>query len=106
MLDKLRKIEEKYIENQALMETQEVYSAPERYSALAKEQKELQPVVETYRRLVKYNEAAEEAKELLGDPEMRDMAREELESARLEAERAEEELKILLLPRDANDDDN
>ncbi|MBQ4382532.1 MAG: peptide chain release factor 1 [Oscillospiraceae bacterium] len=106
MLDKLRKIEEKYIENQALMETQEVYSAPERYSALAKEQKELQPVVETYRRLVKYNEAAEEAKELLGDPEMRDMAREELESARLEAERAEEELKILLLPRDPNDDKN
>ena len=106
MLDKLRKIEEKYIENQALMETQEVYSAPERYSALAKEQKELQPVVETYRRLVKYNEAVEEAKELLGDPEMRDMAREELESARLEAERAEEELKILLLPRDPNDDKN
>lgn len=106
MLTKLAEIEKKYTELGALLESAEVYSDPKRYAEVAKEQKELATVVEAYRRRMSVARNIEDARALLGDPELGEMAKEELESAKAELERADEELKILLLPRDPNDSKN
>ena len=106
MLDKLRQLEEKYIELEKRMAEPEVYSDPAAYAKLAREQKELAPVVEAYRRYERCRSDMEDAKELMSDPEMKEMAQEEFESAKAELERTEEELKLLLLPRDPNDSRN
>lgn len=106
MLDKLEQIEQKLIEIQKRMLEPEVYSDPNQYAKLAREQKELLPVVEVYRKRKKYASEVEEAKELLNDPEMHDMAQEELNNAKELLSKTDEELKILLLPKDPNDDKN
>ncbi|MGE4353929.1 MAG: peptide chain release factor 1 [Oscillospiraceae bacterium] len=106
MLDKFRQIEEKYIEIENRMAQPEVYSDPAVYAKYAREQKELSPVVTVYRKYTKCRRDMEEALELMADPEMKEMAQEEYDSAKAESERMEEELKILLLPRDPNDSRN
>ena len=106
MLDKIKQIDEKYAQLEARMASPEVYSDPAAYARLAREQKELAPVVETYRRYIRRKKDLNEAMALLGDPEMKEMAQEELDSARADCARMEEELKILLLPRDPNDERN
>ena len=106
MLDKLKQIEEKFVEIEQKMAQPEVYSDPAAYAKLAREQKELAPVVEAYRQYVRYQQDAEDAKALMGDPEFKEMAQEELESAKANMEAMEEKLKILLLPTDPNDSRN
>ncbi len=106
MFRKLREIEEKFIALEAKMETPEVYSDPAAYARCAREQKELQSVVDCYRRYEALRRAAEEAREMLDEPELRELAAEELAEAKEGMERCEEELKILLLPRDPNDSRN
>jgi len=110
MLEKLKEIEEKYSEIERRMTMPEVYTDVAAYAKLAKDQKELTPVVETYRRYSKCENTANEAKKLLeagvDDPEFKDMLREELEDAKDQMEKIEEELKILLLPTDPNDSKN
>lgn len=110
MLEKLKEIEEKYSEIERRMTMPEVYTDVVAYAKLAKDQKELMPVVETYRRYSKFENTANEAKKLLeqgvDDPEFKEMLREELEDAKQQMEEIEEELKILLLPRDPNDSKN
>lgn len=106
MLEKLKAIEEKYCELENRLSQPEVYSDPAAYARLAKEQKDIAPVVEAYRRYEKYRRDAEGAKELMSDPDFREMAQEELDAAKAEMEKVEEELKILLLPRDPNDERN
>ena len=82
----------------------------EKYSALMKEHKTLLPIVEKFREYKNIENSIEEAKELAdtesGDKELLKMAQQELEALRPEKERALEELKILLLPRDENDSKN
>ncbi len=103
MFEKLEGIEKKVLDLRARLETPEVYSDPALYARTAREAKELSPVAETYRRWKDFARAEEEARGLLSDPELGEMAREELESARAGRERTERELKLLLLPRDPND---
>lgn len=106
MLEKLKAIEEKYIELEKKMQEPEVYTDPAAYARYAKEQKELESVVNAYRRYMKAKESNDEAKELLGDPEMREIAQEEFEATKAEMEEIEEEIKILLIPKDPNDSKN
>ena len=106
MLDKLRQIEENYGEIERKMTLPEVYSDPAAYAKLAKEQKDLTPLVDTYRKYIKSQNDAEGARELMSDPEFRDMAQEEFEAAKLEMEKLEDELRVLLLPKDENDEKN
>lgn len=106
MLDKLKQIEEKYIEVENRMAQPEVYSDPAVYAKFAREQKELTPVVEVFRKYTKYRADMDEAKELLSDPEMREMAQDEYDSAKEMSEQMEAELKVLLLPSDPNDSRN
>jgi len=106
MVEKLIAIEEKYRMLEAKMQDPEVYSDPSVYAKLAREQKEIQPVVEAFRKFEKARSDMEGAKELMSDPELKEMAQEEFETAQTDMEKMEEELRLLLLPRDPNDDKN
>lgn len=106
MLEKLAEIEEKFEELGRRMQEPEVYGDPALYARLAREQKEITPVVEAYRKLTKLRGDASGALELMSDPEFREIAQEEYEAARAEIDRAEDALKLLLLPRDPNDPKN
>lgn len=80
-----------------------------RFRKLMKEQADLAPLVETYTEYKKQKQIVEDSLTLLeeeNDEEMRDLAKEELSEARKKIEELEQELKILLLPKDPNDDKN
>jgi len=106
MFDKLRQIEEKFIDLEERMGTAEVYSDPAIYAKCAREQKELSPIVECYRRYVRFSQDMEDAELLMEDAEMREFAQEEYAEAKAGMENCVEELKILLLPKDPNDSRN
>lgn len=106
MLDKLVEIEEKYLDLEKRMQDPNVYSDPALYAKLAREQKEIAPVVDAYRRYKNYEKSAGEACQLMSDPEFKEIAQEEYDSARCEMEHIEQEIKVLLLPCDPNDDKN
>jgi peptide chain release factor 1 len=106
MVEKLHAIEEKYKSLEERMQDPEVYSDPKTYAKLAREQKEIQPVVEAFRRYEKARSDMEGAAELMSDPEFKEMAQEEYDTAKADMENIEEELRLLLLPRDPNDDKN
>lgn len=110
MLEKLKEIEQKYINIENRMAQPEVYSDVAAYAKLAREQKELTPVVEVFRRYRRLENTATEARELLDagtdDPQFKELLREEYESAKAEMEKVTEELKVLLLPKDPNDEKN
>ena len=80
-----------------------------RFRKLMKEQNELTPIVEAYKEYKASKQAIEDSLELLemeSDEEMRELAKEELNEAKDRVEELEKELKILLLPKDPNDDKN
>jgi peptide chain release factor 1 len=106
MLEKLVEIEKKYVDLEKRMQEPEVYSDPALYAKLAREQKEITPVVEAYRRYVKCKNDAEGARELMSDPDFKEMAQEEFETAKAAMAEIEEEIKRLLLPKDPNDSKN
>ena len=106
MLDKLREVELKYTQIQAQLAAPETYGDPSLAARLNREQNQLQPVVEAYRALCQAQQAKQDALALLDDPEMKDLAQEELRQAKEEIQRLEQQLRVLLLPRDPNDDKN
>lgn len=103
MLDKLMDIERRYDELMERLGDAATYADPELLRRLSQEQKELEPVAEGYRAYRKAGERLRSAQELLGDPELREMAKEEISEAKSELARLEEELRTLLLPRDPDD---
>ena len=110
MLDKLREVEKRFEQlNERLCES-DIASDIEEYKKIMQELKTLTPVVEKFREYKKIEASMQEAKELLDagglEPDFKDMVREEFESAKEELEVCAEELKVLLLPRDPNDDRN
>ena len=106
MQEKLIAIDEKYQMLESRMQEPEVYSDPALYARLAREQKEIQPVVDAYRRFEKARRDMEGARELLSDPDFKEIAQDEFESAQAEMDLIDEELRVLLLPRDPNDSKN
>lgn len=110
MLEKLKGIEEKYCEIEKKLADPAVYGDVAQYAKYAKEQKELEPIVSAFRAYRKAEETADEAKALLEsgseDPDFKELLREELEEAKSDMERLEQELKLLLLPKDPNDEKN
>ena len=103
MADQLKAVELKYAEIEARLAANETYADPDLVSRLNREQKELEPLVTAYRSLCRAREDLAAAEELLGDPEMKELAQEELGAAKEEIERLEQEIKVLLLPQDPND---
>lgn len=106
MLDKLKTIDDRFEAITSQLEDPATYADPDLLRRLTREQKELEPVVEAYRACRRAEEDLASAQELLADPELREMAQEEIQEARREMERLREELKVLLLPRDPNDSRN
>ena len=110
MFDKLSQVEERYNEVNELVCKSEIVSDMEQYTKLMRELKQLTPVVEKFREYKKAKETFEESKEMLQDgsldSDFSEMVKEEFEQSKEDMERISEELKILLLPRDPNDDRN
>ncbi len=104
--EKLKALEHQYAELEARLAAPETYGDPARVARLNKEQRELEPVVTTYRAWVRRRQDLQEAEGLLSDPDMKELAQEEYASAKADLESMEERLKILLLPRDPNDGKN
>ena len=106
MLEKMKAIEARLAEVERQLSDPTVYTDRERLTALSREQKELTPLVTCYRAYARAARTAEDAAAMLPDPELRELAQEELAAARVDMERLENELKRLLLPKDPNDDKN
>ncbi len=106
MLEKLPPLERKYQEIEYSLAQPEIWADPEAAARLSREKRELEPLMEAWRRYGRFRSERETALELLNDPEMRELARESAEEALAGMTAAEEELKLLLLPRDPDDDKN
>lgn len=107
MLDKLAQCEKRYLEIEAALADPDVMNDIEAYKKYMKEYKNLLPVVEKYREYKAAQKDIADAEELLAsesDPELRMLAEEQKNDARSRLEPIMEELKILLLPKDPNDD--
>lgn len=110
MFEQLAAVAQRYDEITARLSDPAVFSDQAGYTSLSKEHKRLEPVVETYRAYLAAGKREEEARELLSSPEadgeLKELAAEELAEAEKSREETAEQLKILLLPRDPNDDRN
>ena len=106
MFDNLNEIEAKYEELTKKISDPDVIANQEEWRKLMKEQSDLEPIVQKYREYKRTKESFEEAKELLKDPEMKDLAEEEMLSSKDKLPELEEELKVLLIPKDPDDDKN
>lgn len=110
MFDKLTEVEKRFDEVNELVCRPEIVADLEQYTRLMKELKQLTPVVEKFREYKTAKETYEESREMLGDSSLdadfAEMVKEEFEQSKVDMERIQEELKILLLPRDPNDDRN
>ncbi len=109
MIQKLTSIEEKYIQLEKRLSDPEVYSDMAVYTKLSKEYKNLTPLVEKFREYKNAESEIADAEEVLNtesDPEMRLMAEEMRSEAKAAVERITDELKLLLIPKDPNDDKN
>ena len=108
MLEKLRLVEERYLEMAERAGQPDFYADPKAASKLLREQKKLEPIVSAYR---SYRKTQAEAQDLRGmldagglDAELKELCQEEYTACKKKLEALEQELKILLLPRDPNDD--
>ncbi len=110
MLDKLEQVEQRFLSIQDQISQPDIVSDMEKYTALMKELKQITPVVEKFREYKKAEQTFSEAKELIDegglDPELAELAQEDYKTGKEDMERLTEELKVLLLPRDPNDDKN
>ena len=108
MLEKLRLVEERYLEMAERAGRPDFYADPKAASKLLREQKRLEPIVTAYR---SYRKTEQEAQDLRGmldagglDAELKELCQEEYTACKKKLDTLEQELKILLLPRDPNDD--
>lgn len=108
MLEKLRDAERKFEKMESDLADPAIASDNEKFASLMKEYKSLSPIIEKFRTYKKAESDMEEARELLdsSDAEMRELANEEFHACKESCAEILEELKILLLPRDPNDDKN
>ena len=108
MIQKLQEIERRFERLTSELSDPEVLANLERYRKLTKEQSQLEPIVRTYRELLRVRAQLEDTRSLLEekDPEIREMAKEELPVLREQSEALERELRLLMLPKDPADERN
>lgn len=109
MLDKLEEIEKTYVEIQKQICDPKIIADIPRYTALLKEEKKLQPLVESFRKYVTELDRIKEAEKILNeskDKELKDLADLQLSESKEQAEALKEKIEILLLPTDPNDEKN
>ena len=109
MLDKLQQVEQRYAEMAERALQPDFYDDPKAATRLLKEQRQLEPLVETFRTYKKTLQEHKDLRDMLDgtlDSEMRELCQEEFTESKKLLEDLEQQLKILLLPRDPNDDKN
>ena len=109
MFDKLEDLLHHYEELMNTLSEPDVANDPKRFQKLMKEQSDLAPIVEAYTQYKQAKQSIEDSLLMLeeeSDEEMRELAKEELSDAKNQVEELENKLKILLLPKDPNDDKN
>lgn len=110
MLDKLKLTEERYSELSEKLSDMAVINNNELYRELMREFKNLSPIIEKYREYVSANKSFEEAKEMLDagglDKDFKEMVQAEYDESKAKMEILSEDIKILLLPKDPNDERN
>ena len=106
MFQKLEAVEKRYEELNAKIADPAIIANPSEWTTYMKEHAEIEEVVLKYKEYKKTKQALEEAEEMLNDPEMKDLAEEEIYENKEKIPKLEEELKILLIPTDPDDDKN
>ena len=106
MIERLQKIEDKYLELEHELEKPETISNIKRTLEITKEQASLRDAYEAYQSYKKVIKVIEDAKEMSKDPELGEMAHEELVTLEEEKKKLESDIEILLLPKDPNDGKN
>ncbi|MEY3018110.1 MAG: hypothetical protein RL336_1245 [Pseudomonadota bacterium] len=108
ILTKLESLADRYEELAALLSDPEIIGDQDKFRAFSKEYAELEPVALCFNRYSKVLDDIEEAKMLCDedDPDMRAMGQDELKSSQAERESLEDELQVLMLPKDPDDDNN
>ena len=106
MFDKLELVEKRYEELTKMISDPEVISNQTEWQKLMKEHASIEEVVLKYREYKKVKNDMEEAKEMMQDPELKELAETEFYEAKEKLPKIEEELKILLIPKDPDDDKN
>lgn len=106
MLDKLKVVENRYLELGDMATRPDFYDDPAKAARLLKEQRELEPVVTAYRKYLAQKQTIADLLEMLSEPqepELKELCQEELGEAKELLPQLEQELKVLLLPKDPND---
>lgn len=106
MFQKLEAVENRYEELNNKIADPEIIAKPSEWTTYMKEHAEIEEVVLKYKEYKKAIQALKEAEEMLNDPEMKDLAEEEVRANKEIIPKLEEELKILLIPKDPDDDKN
>jgi peptide chain release factor 1 len=108
MLEKIEEIEQRFDELEELLGRSEIVKDQKQYQKYMKEHGSLSPIITTFRKYQDLQKEIENNKSLLDDPdaEMRNLAKEEIETLRSNSILLEEDLKLLLLPKDLNDEKN
>jgi peptide chain release factor 1 len=108
IVNKLESLSERYEELSALLSDPEIISNQDKFRAFSKEYSELEPVAQCFNKYRMVLEDIEEARLLCDedDPDMRAMGQDELKSAQAKRETLEDELQVLMLPKDPDDDNN
>ena len=106
MFEKLEAVEKRYEELTKIISDPEVIARQSEWQKAMKEHAAIEEVVMKFREYKKVKQAMEEAEELMQDPDMKELAEEEYYSSKDQIPKIEEELKILLIPKDPDDDRN
>ena len=106
MIERLQAVAHRYEEVSNRLYQPEVTTQPDLYSALMKEATELRPIAEAYQLYLNQQQRLSEAQDMLGDPDLGPLAQEEFSDAKRQLEVLTDELKLLLLPKDPNDNKN
>lgn len=108
MLEKLMEVENKYEKITQILSDPKVFSNKDEYMKYSREQAELEPIVTKFREYKKILKQIEEAEEMIksGDSDLKELAEEELQQLKKIKPQIEQELKILLLPKDPRDEKN
>ncbi|MGN6580062.1 MAG: peptide chain release factor 1 [Bordetella sp.] len=103
MRGRLEQLAHRLIEVDALLAEPDSASDMDRFRKLSRERADIEPVVEAFKKFQRTEADLAAAQEMLSDPEMRDMAEEEIKSGKVQVEKLEADLQILLLPKDPDD---
>lgn len=106
MFDKLEEVEKRYEELTKMISDPEIIAQTREWQKLMKEHAEIEEIVQKYREYKKQQNIIEESKALMDDKELRELAETEMLQAKEKLPKIEEELKVLLIPKDPNDDKN